>query len=91
MKKKGIMKEIDYEIVPGTWAYELREHFEAFTKYCWDGFNRCCEEMREKGHENNVDRLKWREYVLWDMQKKHRAEVKNERRLRKASGKTETL
>ena len=68
-------ENIDYEKVPGTWAHELREHFEAFSQHAWDGFNRCCEEMRKNGHENKIDRFKWRAYVLWDMQKKHDEEV----------------
>lgn len=65
----------DFENVPGTWAYELREHFKAFSDACWVSFNNACEDMRKHGHENKVDALKWREYVLWDMQKKHEIEV----------------
>lgn len=70
------MTQENYENDPSTWAYELRQHFNAFSEYCWKGFNSACEEMRKIGHENKVDRLKWREYVLWDMQKKHKKEVK---------------
>lgn len=68
----------DFEDVPGTWSNELRKHFDAFTKYCWLGFNKACEEMREKGHENKVPKMEWREYVLWDMQKKHEEEKNKE-------------
>lgn len=65
----------DPENSPDTWAYELREHFNAFSRCCWEGFNSACEEMVRIGHENKINSLKWREYVLWDMQKKHDAEL----------------
>lgn len=39
--------------------------------------------MRKEGHENKIDRLKWREYVLWDMQKKHDEEIHKDIKLPK--------
>jgi hypothetical protein len=53
----------EFEDVPGTWAYELKKH--------WDAFNAACEYMRGRGHENKISAYKWREYVLWDMQRRH--------------------
>jgi len=65
--------EVDFEQVKGTWAYELRQHFDAFSNACWKGFNSACEAMKDEP----MDKYKWRGYVLWDMQKKHREEVKS--------------
>jgi hypothetical protein len=70
------MPEENHENVPGTWAHALREHFNAFTLHCWRGFDASCELMREIGHENKIDRYKWRDYVLWDMKRMHDEEVK---------------
>lgn len=70
-------EEIDYEKVPGTWAHELRKHFDAFSDGCWRAFNHACGAMKDKGGMLTTDKYKWREYVLWDMQKKHDEEVKN--------------
>lgn len=56
---------------PTTWAYELKQHWDSFSDGCWISFNKICEVMRENGHENKIDRIKWREYVLWDMQRRH--------------------
>ena len=64
----------DFESIPGTWAYELKQHYDAFCGACWKGFNAACEDMRAKGHENKVGRMEWREYVLWDMQRRHNEE-----------------
>ena len=69
----------EFENVPGTWSYILKNHFDAFTQGCWKAFNTACEDMREKGHENKVPKMKWREYVLWDMQKKHDEEVSKDK------------
>jgi len=59
----------NFDNIPGTWACELKQHFLAFSHACWIGFNNACEDMRKNSHENEVDRIKWREYVLLDMQK----------------------
>ncbi len=67
----------EYENIEGTWSSELKKHFDAFSNACWISFNAACEDMRLHGHENKVDKFKWREYVLWDMQQKHDRE-KNE-------------
>ena len=61
------MDEINYEEVPGTWAHELKNH--------WDAFDNICKIMNDKGNEDKVDYFKWREYVLWDMQRRHNEEV----------------
>jgi len=61
----------DFEKVKGTWAHELREHFNGFSQFVWDGFDRAIELMRDKGGMKAVDKFAWREYVLWDMQNKH--------------------
>lgn len=55
----------------GTWDYELQEHFKAFTAFCWEGLNASCNEMVEEGHEGKVPFYKWREYVIYDMQRRH--------------------
>lgn len=61
----------DFENIPGTWANELKNHWEAFSSVCWIAFNAACDEMCEKGHENKISKYKWREYVLSDMQRRH--------------------
>ncbi len=71
------MKMNEFEDDPETWAYELKKHFDAFSEACWRSFNKACEEMRERGHENKVDRLKWRQVVLWNMQDRHDHEELN--------------
>ncbi|MBS3903764.1 MAG: hypothetical protein KGZ39_00375 [Simkania sp.] len=63
----------DFEKVPGTWAYELKNHWEVFSAYCWKTFNKCSEHTVEE----NVDFLKWREYMLWDMCRRHKEELQN--------------
>lgn len=37
----------------------------------WTSFNLVCADMNEKGHDNKLDPIAWREYVLWDMQRRH--------------------
>lgn len=69
---------MDSEKVPGTWAHELRRHFEAFSSGCWRAFNHAADAMNE-ANEGKVDRLKWREYVLWDMRQKHDKEMKDKK------------
>lgn len=64
-KELPVMDE--FTNVPGTWSYELNEHFKGFSQYCWDGFDKCSESMREEG----VDKMNWREYLLHDMQRRH--------------------
>lgn len=66
------------DLGPGTWDYELRKHFEYFTAACWRCFNAAVEEMREKGHQNKVTKEAWRDFVIYDMQRRHDEEVKNE-------------
>lgn len=68
------------DLGPGTWDYELRKHFEAFTKVAWVAFNNASERMRKEGHENKVSKIKWREYVIWDMQRRHEKELTGEDR-----------
>lgn len=68
-------KYCDYEDIPGTWSHELKNHFKAFLNLCWEGLNRSSDLMLKEGHDNKIDRLKWREYVLYDMQKRHDFEV----------------
>lgn len=70
-------EEIDAEQVPGTWAHTLKEHWDIFTNHTWYAFSKFEEETRKIGHENNVNKFKWREYLLWDMQRRHDEEVKD--------------
>ena len=63
----------DFEQVPGTWAYELKNHWDKFSQGCWRSFNICSQELLEE----NVDFMKWREYMLWDMCRRHKEELKN--------------
>lgn len=70
------MKE-NCENEPGTWAYELKEHWDLFTDSVWRAFSAFEEETRKIGHENKVDKFKWREYLLWDMQRRHEEEIAN--------------
>lgn len=72
--------ETDAEKDPTTWAYGLRAHFNAFSEGCWRSFNLVCDEMNRLGHENKLNKFKWREYVLWDMQQKHEEEMKMARK-----------
>lgn len=59
---------------PLSWAYELRLH--------WEAFNACCEIMREKGHHNMIDKFAWREYVIHDLQERHKEELLNDNCMR---------
>lgn len=59
-------EETDASKIPGTWAYELDQH--------WKAFNACVNEMWVCGHEKKIDYWLWRDYVLWDMQKRHNDE-----------------
>ena len=68
----------DKDLGPGTWDHELRKHFDCFSEACWRVFNQATEEMREIGHQNKVTKEAWREYVIYDMQRRHDEEVKNE-------------
>lgn len=67
----------EFENVPGTWSYELKKHWDAFSENCWKGFNSCCEEMRKTGHENKISKESWRQYLIWDMQRRHDEEEKS--------------
>lgn len=66
--------EDDFEKVSGTWAYTLKEHWDDFTNHSWQAFSVFEEETRKLGHENKIDKFKWREYLLWDMQRRHEEE-----------------
>ena len=59
---------------PSTWEHTLKAHWNTFTEFAWRGFSVFEEETRKIGHENKVDKLKWREYLLWDMQRRHEEE-----------------
>ena len=52
---------INYEDVPGTWAKVLKDN--------WDAFNDVVRMMDDSN--GKVSHKKWREYILWDMQKRH--------------------
>jgi hypothetical protein len=67
-------EETDYSSIPGTWAYELEQP--------WKAFNACVYEMWEYGHDKKVPYLNWREYVLWDMQRKHNEEKDQEEKMK---------
>ena len=66
--------EENYEGVPGTWAHTLKEHWDIFTEHTWRAFSVFEEETRKIAHENKIDKFKWREYLLWDMRKRHEEE-----------------
>lgn len=57
-----------------TWEEVLDKHFKAFSEGCWKVFNLYCEEMNKYGHENKIDFSKWREYVIHDIQERHKLE-----------------
>lgn len=61
---------MNYEEVPGTWAFELKDH--------WKAFCAISDLINEKGNQGKVDRLKFREYLLWDMQNRHEKEVNDQ-------------
>jgi len=61
--------------VPTTWEYNLNEHWIAFSALAWKGFSIFEEETRKIGHENKVDKFKWREYLIWDMQRRNDEEM----------------
>lgn len=66
--------EIDYENDPETWAFELKKHWDIFTEHTWKVFLAFEEETRKIGHELKIDKFKWREYLLWDMLRRHEEE-----------------
>lgn len=59
-------EEINYENVPGTWAKVLYDN--------WLAFNDVVRGMDDSG--GKVPHEKWREYILWDMQRRHEEEKK---------------
>jgi hypothetical protein len=65
------MPKVNYEKVPGTWAYEMKNN--------WLAFNSVCDEMQD-GYEKRVDRIIFREFVLKDMQERHEKEKKRIRK-----------
>lgn len=65
---------MEHENDPSTWEHTLKTHWDIFTEYTWKAFSVFEEETRKIGHENKVDKLKWREYLLWDMQRRHEEE-----------------
>ena len=62
------MNDNPFEFDKKTWAYILKQH--------WDVFNRICDEWNEEGHQGKLDKYKWREYILWYMQRRHDEEIK---------------
>lgn len=69
---------MDVEDNPETWGYHLKEHWKSFSDGCdryWKVFSFICDEWNKEGHKNKIDRLTWREYVLWDMMRRHQEEV----------------
>ena len=72
------MEDLDAENTPGTWAFELKQHYDKFNEFLWKEFNKYCHISNEKGHNNVVEYNKWREYILWDMQRRHTQEVNGE-------------
>jgi hypothetical protein len=63
----------DFESVPGTWAFELKNHWDAFSDLAWRAFDKYVDSTRGL----SLDKMKWREYLLWDMCRRHKEEVKN--------------
>lgn len=66
--------KMNVEEDPNTWAHTLKEHWKIFTDHTWHAFSVFEEETRKIGHENKVDKMKWREYLIWDMQRRHEEE-----------------
>ena len=64
-------EEIDYEKVPGTWAKVLKDN--------WLAFNDVVRMMDDSN--GKVPHEKWRDYILWDMRRRH----EEEERLRESS------
>lgn len=65
----------DFEGIPCTWANILKIHYEGFNDFLWKAFNNCVDKMNDfpKDHpDSEAYFYKFREYVLWDMQKKHK-------------------
>jgi hypothetical protein len=60
---------INYEEVPGTWAHALKAN--------WLAFNEVVRKMDDSN--GKVPHERWREYILWDMQRRHDEEMKNEK------------
>lgn len=58
---------INYEEVPGTWAKVLKDN--------WLAFNQVVRQMDDSN--GKVPHEKWREYILWDMRRRHDEEEKN--------------
>lgn len=65
----------DAENTPGTWAIELKNHWDHFTDYTWVGFEMFVDDSLKRGHQNKIDKMKWREYLIWDLQRRHQEEV----------------
>ena len=55
-----------FEEIPGTWAHILDQH--------WIHFNEWVRILDDSN--GKVPHEKWREYILWDMQRKHDEETK---------------
>ncbi len=52
-----------------TWEIILNAHWKAFTDYLWMAFNKYVAEMDDS--DGKVPFEKWREYILYDMQRRH--------------------
>ncbi len=57
-----------------TWEQILDRHFKGFTDGVWNVFNAYMTEILEK--EYGMDKMKFRDYVIWDMKRRHDEEVK---------------
>jgi hypothetical protein len=58
-----MIDEYNAELDEGTWAWHHKQH--------WDAFNDCIREMNSDG---TMDHWKLRDYVLYDMNKRHQQE-----------------
>ena len=56
----------------------LDKHFKSLTDFTWKAFDDYVTEMMKKNY--GMDRMKFREYVLWDMKRRHDEEVNDSNR-----------
>ena len=67
--------DANYQEEIRTWEDELKKHWDIFTEFAWIGFSAFEEETRKIGHESKVTKMKWREYLIHDLQRRHNEEV----------------
>ena len=84
----------DFENINGTWAFTLKKNWDQFNDVLdmikdseefdanWRAFNRVIDELNDLGPNAKIDRkayrLKFRDYLLYDMYRRHEEEMKKE-------------